>query len=70
MRAAESLAAPLPESRRPPSRMVANHIWAMSHGVVELFTRGAPGSRSPVEPSEMLESGVLIYLRGLGLIPD
>ncbi len=70
VRAAESLAAPLPETRRPPSRMVANHIWAMSHGVVELFTRGAPGSRSPVEPSEMLESGVLIYLRGLGLIPD
>jgi hypothetical protein len=40
----------------------------MSHGVVELFGRGKPGSRSPVAPAEMLESGVIVYLRGLGLI--
>ena len=50
--------------------MVANHIWAISHGVVELFGRGKPGSRSPISAAEMLESGVLIYLRGLGVIPD
>lgn len=68
--AAEAMAARLPEDRRPPARMVANHIWALSHGVVELFGRGKPGCRSPVEPSEMLESGALIYLRGLGLIQD
>ncbi|CAM3514746.1 TetR/AcrR family transcriptional regulator [Paracoccus nototheniae] len=68
--AAEALAARLPEGSRPPSRMVANHIWALSHGVVELFGRGRPGSRSPVSPSEMLESGALIYLRGLGLVSD
>lgn len=66
--AAETLAERLPPDRRPPARMVANHIWALSHGVVELFGRGKPGSRSPVEPSEMLESGAIIYLRGLGLI--
>ena len=68
--AAEGLASHLPPDRRPPARMVANHIWAMSHGVVELFSRGAPGRRSTVEPTEMLESGVIIYLRGLGLIGD
>lgn len=68
--AAEALAARLPADRRPPSRMVANHIWALSHGVVELFGRGKPGSRSPVSPSEMLESGAIIYLRGLGLVSD
>ncbi|RJE79473.1 TetR/AcrR family transcriptional regulator [Paracoccus sp. JM45] len=68
--AAEALAIRLPVDKRPPSRMVANHIWALSHGVVELFSRGKPGSRSPVAPSEMLESGAIIYLRGLGLIPD
>ncbi|MDN5569468.1 MAG: TetR/AcrR family transcriptional regulator [Paracoccus sp. (in: a-proteobacteria)] len=68
--AAEALAIRLPAHKRPPSRMVANHIWALSHGVVELFSRGKPGSRSPVAPSEMLESGAIIYLRGLGLIPD
>lgn len=66
--AAEALSERLPADRRPPVRMVANHVWAMSHGVVELFGRGKPGSRSPVAPAEMLESGVIVYLRGLGLI--
>ena len=49
--------------------MVANHIWALSHGVVELFGRGRPGARAPYSAEEMLESGVSIYLRGLGVIP-
>ena len=69
-RAAEALFQRVPPDRRPPSGMVAHHIWAMSHGVVELFGRGRPGSRAPISASEMLESGVLIYLRGLGLIQD
>lgn len=59
-----------PPERRPPAGMVADHIWAMSHGVVELFGRGKPGARSPISPEDMLESGVLIYLRGLGVIAD
>jgi hypothetical protein len=51
--------------------MFAAHIWALSHGVVELFARGAPGGRSPFPPEQLLESGMGIYLRGLGLIaPD
>lgn len=66
--AAERLSARLPPDARPPARMMADHIFALSHGVVELFGRGRPGGRSPIPPSEMLESGVLIYLRGLGLI--
>ena len=70
LQAARMLAQPLPESQRPPPRMVANHIWALSHGVVELFSRGRPGGRSPVAPAEMLESAAIIYLRGLGLIGD
>ncbi|WP_134724579.1 TetR/AcrR family transcriptional regulator [Paracoccus luteus] len=68
--AARALFARLPADRRPPATMVANHIWAMSHGVVELFGRGRPGGRSPASADEMLESGALIYLRGLGVIPD
>ncbi|MEE2860566.1 MAG: TetR/AcrR family transcriptional regulator [Pseudomonadota bacterium] len=68
--AAEALSSRLPAADRPPARMVANHIWALSHGVVELFGRGRPGSRSPVAASEMLESGALIYLRGLRLLPE
>ncbi len=67
-KAAEQLADALPPEKRPPPGMVANHIWALSHGVVELFSRGAPGARAPYSADEMLESGAAIYLRGLGLI--
>jgi AcrR family transcriptional regulator len=69
VRAAERLAAHLPPDRRPPAGMVANHVWAFSHGVVELFGRGRPGARAPYSAEEMLESGTAIYLRGLGIIP-
>ena len=67
---AEALSQRLPKEERPPARMVANHIWALSHGVVELFGRGKPGGRSPISAEDMLESGALIYLRGLGVILD
>ncbi|SDD16785.1 DNA-binding transcriptional regulator, AcrR family [Paracoccus isoporae] len=68
VRASEELFAHFPVEDRPPPRMVANHIWAMSHGVVELFARSKQGARSPISPDDMLSSGVLIYLRGLGVI--
>lgn len=68
-RAAERLSAHLPPDRRPPASMVSLHIWALSHGVVELFARGAPGRRAPFSAEDLLESGTAIYLRGLGLIP-
>ena len=69
-RAAALLFGALPPGQRPPASMVANHIWAMSHGVVGWCTRGAPGGRAPYSAAEMLESGTLIYLRGLGVIPS
>ncbi len=69
LRGAESLFANRP-GPRPPAGMIADHIWALSHGVVELFGRGKPGARSPISPADMLESGALIYLRGLGVITD
>jgi len=51
--------------------MFSAHIWAMSHGVVELFARGRPGANTPFAPEDLLEAGIGIYLRGLGLIrPD
>ncbi len=68
--AAEKLFEHLPANQRPPATMVSHHIWAMSHGVVELFARGEPGGRAPFSPEELLESGVGIYLRGLGLLPN
>jgi len=68
-RATEELMAHLPADRRPPATMVSQHIWAMSHGVVELFARGEPGARAPYTPEDLLESGIGVYLRGLGIIP-
>ncbi len=68
-RAAEALSQHIPADKRPPASMFSAHIWAMSHGVVELYTRGAPGARAPFPPEELLESGIGIYLRGLGLVP-
>ena len=70
LRAAEALFVRIPADRRPPAGLIADHVWALSHGVVELFGRGKPGSRSPISPADMLESGALIYLRGLGVITD
>lgn len=67
--ASESLSLHLPEAKRPPATMFSAHIWAMSHGVVELFMRGAPGAKSPFPPEDLLEAGIGIYLRGLGLLP-
>ncbi len=66
--AAEALSEHIPPEKRPPATMFSAHIWAMSHGVVELFARGKPGGNAPFPPEELLEAGIGIYLRGLGLI--
>ena len=67
-RAAEALSEKIPAGRRPPPQMFSAHISAMSHGIVELYARGKPGARTPFTPEELLEAGIGIYLRGLGLI--
>ncbi|WP_299821854.1 TetR/AcrR family transcriptional regulator [uncultured Jannaschia sp.] len=70
-KAAEALSEHIPENRRPPASMFSSHVWAMSHGVVELFARGNPGGNVPFPPEDLLEAGIGIYLRGLGLVaPD
>ena len=69
--AATELSQHIPEEKRPPPQMFSAHIWAMSHGVVELFASGSPGTKSPYPPEDLLESGIGVYLRGLGLVaPD
>jgi AcrR family transcriptional regulator len=66
--AAEKLIARLPAGRRPPALMMALHIWSLAHGIASLFGRADAGRRSlPMSPEELLEAGVLVYLRGLGL---
>jgi len=69
-KATEVLVATMPAQNRPPVMMMALHIWALSHGIASLFGRGdAARRRLPMSPEELLEAGVLLYLRGLGL-PD
>jgi AcrR family transcriptional regulator len=71
-RASEALCERIPAPDRPPSRMVALHIWAMSHGIASLFVRPVDGAkrRLPMTPEDLLEAGVLIYLGALGARPD
>jgi AcrR family transcriptional regulator len=65
--AAERLVAQISAPRRPPAFMVALHIWSLAHGIASLFGRGDAGRRRlPMSPEELLEAGVLVYLRGLG----
>jgi AcrR family transcriptional regulator len=65
--AADKLCATMPAAGRPPVLMVALHIWTMAHGVASLFGRGDSAQRAlPMSPSELLESQMLVYLRGLG----
>jgi AcrR family transcriptional regulator len=68
--AAAALCRALPENERPPLRLMSLHIWALSHGVATLFTQGDLQARKvPMTPEEILESAMLIYLKGLGILP-
>jgi hypothetical protein len=47
------------------------HIWAISHGVATLFAQGELQARkAPMKPEEILESAMLVYLKGLGILAD
>jgi AcrR family transcriptional regulator len=66
--ASDQVSAILPKGRRPPSLMMALHIWALSHGIASLFVREGPSRRKlPMPPEDLLEAGVLLYLQSLGL---
>jgi AcrR family transcriptional regulator len=69
--AAEALVAGSPKERRPPILMMALHIWALAHGIASLFARGDAARRTlPMSADDLLEAGVLVYLRGLGIGGD
>jgi AcrR family transcriptional regulator len=72
LKAATALCRGIPEKERPPVRLMSLHIWAISHGVATLFAQsGARQAKSvPMSAEEILESAMLIYLRGLGILPD
>jgi len=69
-RACEGLVRHLPPAERPPVHMMSYHVWAMCHGIAELFGRDDTRSRAPIAAGALLEAGTAIYLRGLGLIPE
>jgi AcrR family transcriptional regulator len=65
---ADVMAARLPKGEKPPALMMALHIWALAHGIASLFGRGdAARRRLPMSADDLLEAGVIVYLRGLGL---
>lgn len=65
--AAEVLIDTLPDKKRPPAMMVALHVWSMAHGIATLFGGDGKNRKAiPMEPEDLLEAGVLIYLDGLG----
>jgi len=69
-KAANRLLEVVPAESRPPGDLMSLHIWAMSHGVAMLFAGGKPGrGKVPMTAEEVLESDMLIYLKGLGIIP-
>ncbi len=66
--ASEELVATMPAKGRPPASMVSFHVWSLAHGIASLFARGDEGRRMlPMSPEELLEAGLLVYLRGLGV---
>jgi AcrR family transcriptional regulator len=66
--AAERLVLLAPERERPPALMVALHVWGLTHGIASLFGRGDAARRTlPMSPDDLLEAGVLVYLKGLGI---
>ncbi|MEZ5828275.1 MAG: TetR/AcrR family transcriptional regulator [Hyphomicrobiales bacterium] len=70
-RAAAALCRHLPEAERPPLKLVGLHIWAIAHGAATLFSQDGRAARKvPMTPEEILESGMLIYLKGLGVLTD
>ena len=64
--ACEALVASIPAGRRPPTLMMALHIWALAHGIATLFARADAARRPiPMAAEDLLEAGVLVYLDGL-----
>jgi AcrR family transcriptional regulator len=69
--ACEGVVSLMPAGKRPPTMMMALHIWSLSHGIAALFGRGDSARRPiPMSPDDLLEAAVLVYLSGLGVPTD
>ncbi len=68
---AAALLEPIPKQKRPPVDLMSMHIWAMTHGTATLLAQNSPTrARVPISSADVLESSILVYLRGLGIIPS
>ena len=52
---------------RPPALMVALHVWALTHGIASLYLGRSGAGQLPMEPKDLLEAGLLVYLQSLQL---
>ncbi len=53
--------------QRPPPLMVSLHIWSLTHGIAALFAGSNGAGQLPMNPAELLEAGLLVYLQSLEL---
>jgi len=65
VRRAADAACAVATGRRPPALMVALHVWSLSHGIATLYV--IDRRPLPMTPEDLLEAGLLVYLRTLGL---
>lgn len=68
-RATSDLSRQISPEKRPPAALFSAHVWALSHGVVELFLRNSQGTQPQSSAEDLLDSGIYTYLRGLGIVP-
>ena len=68
-RAADAACTASKVKSRPPALMVALHVWSLCHGTAALFIGPPSPTRRalPMSPEDLLEAGLLVYLRSLGL---
>ncbi|MGI4798201.1 MAG: TetR/AcrR family transcriptional regulator [Janthinobacterium lividum] len=57
--------------QKPPGLMMALHVWSMTRGIADLYVSHGEdgGGQLPMSPSELLESGLLVYLQALNVFP-
>lgn len=60
------------DPRKPPALMVALHVWSLTHGIADLYVGHGEADRGqlPMPPGELLEAGLLVYLRSLDIPLD
>ena len=63
--ASEIFVRSISSANKPMAGEVAQHIWALSHGVTSLFLRNSPDPDAPQRAQYILENGARTYLKGL-----